>query len=167
MNAGRVNPLRADIESHFKYLVEDPLMMVFGRLNEVQKVRSDAREADESRFCEGIDESEDIHKQAAIQGTVVVLDALDECGSESSHYGQRRIFLDTITKWSRLHPRFKLLITSRVQGIPLSFRNICHHIALETGDLVSLEASHDIQSFFEQILHPRIHPYHPCGQERR
>ena len=79
-----------------------------------------------------------------------VLDALDECGSDGSQSAQRRIFMDSLTKWSRLHPCFKLLVTSRDHGITPAFRAVCHHVALETGDLVTDESTHDIQSFFEQ-----------------
>ena len=85
-----------------------------------------------------------------MQFPVIVLDALDECGSDGSQSAQRRIFMDTLTKWSSLHPCFKLLVTSRDHGITPAFRTVCHHVALETGDLVTDESTHDIQSFFEQ-----------------
>jgi hypothetical protein len=58
--------------------------------------------------------------------------------------------MDTITRWSRLQPSFKLFVTSRDQHITQSFRKICYHISLETGDLTSHESNVDIQRYFEQ-----------------
>ena len=136
LKAGKVDPMRADIESHFKYLVEDPLMEFW----EGYKSRSDQGHQSARVILEGL----------AMKFPVIVLDALDECGSDSSQSGQRRIFMDTLTKWSRLHPCFKLLVTSRDHGITPAFRAVCHHVVLETGDLVTDESTHDIQSFFEQ-----------------
>jgi hypothetical protein len=92
----------------------------------------------------------DAIEKLSIRGTVVILDALDECGSDNSQSTQRRIFMDTITRWSTFPPPFKLIVTSRDQDITPAFRNQCHHIALETGDLVNAEANLDIQRFFEQ-----------------
>ena len=43
---------------------------------------------------------------------VVVINALDKCGSDSSQ-SEQRAFLKTITKWSRLPKQFKLIVTSR------------------------------------------------------
>lgn len=135
LQAGRVNPARADIELHFKYLIEDPLMEFWKKHMEEQ-----AQSAGLKVTAENL----------ATSLPVVVLDALDECGSDSSQSIQRRIFINTIIKWSRLHPSFKLIITSRDQGITPAFRAVSYHIALETGDLVTVEGSLDIQSFFEQ-----------------
>src|ERR1700722_6501679 len=94
----RVDPTRADIATHFKYLIEDPLTVAL-------PIR---------------------RATGAIRFPVVVLDALDECGSDPSQSTQRQIFMDTLIKWSRLHPSFKLVITSRDQNITLSFREVCH-----------------------------------------
>jgi hypothetical protein len=83
---------------------------------------------------------------------VIVLDALDECGSGDSHAVQRQILLDTFTSWSHLPHSFKLLITSRNERVPSLFRNplLCHKITLETGDSVSKETQGDIRVFFER-----------------
>src|ERR1700722_15871701 len=122
LNEGRVDPARADIAKHFKYLIEDPLAVSL-----------------EKRQATG-----------AIRSPVVVLDALDECGSDPSQSKQRQIFMDTLIKWSRLHPSFKLVITSRDQNITRSFREVCHHIPIATGNLVSHETGRDMQTFFER-----------------
>ena len=121
LNKKRVDPTRADIESHFKYLIQDPLMESWRRQ-------------------EGV----------TMRSPVIVLDALDECGSDRSQSTQRQIFMDTIITWSGLHPSFKLIITSRDQHIPLSFREVSHRIPLETGDLVGKETMADIRTFFER-----------------
>jgi hypothetical protein len=83
---------------------------------------------------------------------VVVIDALDECGSDDSQSPQRRILLDTFSHWSRLPRSFKLIITSRDQHLPGWFydQQVCHRITLETGDAVSFETRNDIRTFFEQ-----------------
>src|ERR1700722_11824499 len=122
LNEGRVDPARADIAKHFKYLIEDPLAVSL-----------------EKRQATG-----------AIRSPVVVLDALDECGSDPSQSRQRQIFMDTLIKWSRLHPSFKLVITSRDQNITRSFREVCHQIPIATGDLVSHETMVDMRTFFER-----------------
>ena len=132
LKAGRADPTRADIESHFKYLIEDPL-------------------AEFWKGCTNEKSQDDMGNESSGEGMqfpVVVLDALDECGSGNSP--QRRIFMDTLTKWSRLNPRFKLFVTSRDHGITPAFRAACHHIALETGGLVAAESNRDIQNFLEQ-----------------
>jgi hypothetical protein len=85
-----------------------------------------------------------------LQSHVVLFDALDECGSDGTQSTQRRILMDTITRWSRLHPSFKLFVSSRDQYITPSFRNVCRHISIETGDLTSQESSADIQRYFER-----------------
>jgi NACHT domain len=83
---------------------------------------------------------------------VVVIDALDECGSDDSQSAQRRILLDTLTRWSRLPQSFKLVITSRDQHLPDSFydQQVCRRITLETGDSIGTETQNDIRTFFQQ-----------------
>jgi hypothetical protein len=87
---------------------------------------------------------------------VIVIDALDECGSNESQavQRQRRVLLDTLTRWSRLPRVFKLIVTSRDERMPSSFRDkkLCRKITLETGDRVSDETHRDIRAFFEQSL---------------
>ena len=60
LNEGRVDPTRADIAMHFKHLIKDPLAVSL-----------------EKRQATG-----------AIRSPVVVLDALDECGSDPSQSTQ-------------------------------------------------------------------------------
>jgi hypothetical protein len=60
--------------------------------------------------------------------------------------------MNTIARWSRLHPSFKLFVTSRDQHITPSFRNVCHHMAIETGDLTNHESNIDVHTYFEQCL---------------
>jgi hypothetical protein len=83
---------------------------------------------------------------------VVVIDALDECGSDDTHSAQRRILLETITLWSHLPHAFKLVVTSRNERLPSSFHDphVCRHIALETGDSVGRETQNDIRAYFER-----------------
>jgi hypothetical protein len=84
---------------------------------------------------------------------VIVLDALDECGSDESQSAQRRILLETIALWSSRVPQScKLIITSRDERVPTSFHDdqLCRHITLETGNLVSHSTADDIRIFFEK-----------------
>ena len=151
LNARKIDPMRADIESHFKYLIEEPLMECWRRRKE---------SSPEDRSNTGIDEEgPNEHKTEGIRNApvphrpvvvVVVLDALDECGFDNAQSTQRRIFMDTILKWSHLPSSFKLLTTSRDHLIPLSFRQVSLRIPIETGDLTSHESNIDIQNFLEQ-----------------
>jgi len=136
LNERRVDPTRADIESHFKYSIEDPLTVSLAIRQRAQN-----------------------HSTSTMRSPVVVLDALDECGTDPSQSTQRQIFMGTIIKWSRLHPSFKLVITSRDQHISRSFREVCCHIPLETGNLVSHETTADIQTFFESRFADITSPY--------
>lgn len=85
---------------------------------------------------------------------VIVIDALDECGSDPSQAGPRRDLLWTISSWSRLPRSFKLIVTSRDEGVPKAFHDdqVCRHIVLETGDSISWETQEDIRIFFEKSL---------------
>ena len=86
---------------------------------------------------------------------VVVVDALDECGTDESQSAQRRILLDTISHWSCLPKLCKLIITSRDERLPASFHDeqLCRRIILETGDSVGQETREDIWIFFKQSFH--------------
>jgi hypothetical protein len=84
---------------------------------------------------------------------VIVLDALDECGSDESQSTQRRILLKTIALWSSCLPSTcKLVVTSRDEPIQALIHDdlLYHHIVLETGDLASNSAADDIRVFFEK-----------------
>ena len=88
---------------------------------------------------------------------VVVLDALDECGSDNSQLAQCCILLDTITSWSHLPSLFKLIVTSQDEHVLSSFYNskYCCRIVLETGDSVNHKTTNNIcifsQSSFAHI----------------
>jgi hypothetical protein len=81
---------------------------------------------------------------------VIILDALDECGSDSSQIGQRNVLLDTITRWSRLTGLFKLIVTGRDERMPRSFRYSCKRVELPTGAAVGEDTTQDIRRFFAQ-----------------
>jgi hypothetical protein len=80
---------------------------------------------------------------------VVVIDALDECGSEPSQAGQRRMLIDTITQWSSLPSQYKLIVTGRNDRVPNTFRAVCKEVTLLTGMEVDESANKDIRHFFE------------------
>jgi len=129
----KVDPNRDDIESHFKYLVEDPL-------RELWRSRVEAVIGSQSNV------DSEVHKQAAngeqadddktlIKGLpIVVIDAMDECGADTSQSAQRRTFINTITQWSRLPRSLKLVVMSRDERIPKPLRAVCFTIVLNTGD---------------------------------
>ena len=126
----KVDPGRADIVLHFKYLIEDPL-------REAWRTHLDnlagAGTTDGAGFIACF--------------PVVVLDALDECGSDSSQSAQRETFIHTLSKWACLPRSFKLVITSRDHRIPKSFRNVCRCAVLNTGNIAEPEAINDIRVF--------------------
>ena len=101
------------------------------------------------------------HHKLSSTPIVVVIDALDECGLDDSQSAQRRILLDTLTRWSLLPQSFKLVVTSRNERLPNLFRDqrVCRRIVLETGDSVNFETHEDIRIFFEKsfdIVRPEI-----------
>jgi hypothetical protein len=49
--------------------------------------------------------------------------------------------------WNDLSPTFKLIVTSRDERIPTSFRRVCKPIEIRTGSLVSDETTSDIRRF--------------------
>jgi hypothetical protein len=149
----KVDPGRPDIESLFKYLVQEPLsyMCQVSAAGDAGNEGRKSQKADEKLSdgaglvnWEQLEEDESVMKPP-----VILIDALDECGSDDSESLQRNILLNTLTYWSRLHPSIKLVVTSRDERIPPSFADVCDHIVLETGDLVSAEENDDIQTFME------------------
>jgi hypothetical protein len=80
---------------------------------------------------------------------IIVIDALDECGSEPSQAGQRRMLIGTITQWPSLPGQYKLIITGRNDRVPDTFRAICREVTLPTGVEVDESANNDIRLFFE------------------
>jgi hypothetical protein len=81
---------------------------------------------------------------------VIVLDGLDECGSDPSQAGQRNALLDTFVHWSHLPWKFKLIVTGRDERVHLSFRSCCKQIELPTGTEVNMDTTQDIRNFFER-----------------
>jgi NACHT domain len=137
----KVDFSRADIGLHFKYTIQDPLMESWKRHTEGEVDHNLPKVEDERPRKRH--KRNDVNENLTSQPPVVVLDALDECGSDVSQSAQRRIFMDTIARWSHLHPSFKLFVTSRDQHITQSFRKACHHISLETGELSQISTSRD------------------------
>jgi hypothetical protein len=136
----KVDPGRADIESHFKYLIEDPLREGWRRRLETLAGTHD--NAEDARDSEIANDGKLIPCLP-----VVVLDGLDECGSDSSQSAQRQTFIHTITKWARLPRSFKLVVTSRNYQIPKSFCDVCRCIALNTGNIATPDAINDVRMF--------------------
>jgi hypothetical protein len=90
---------------------------------------------------------------------LVVIDALDECDSYDAQ------FLQTLTCWSKLHKRYKLMVTSRdYTSIRQSLGPISHDIELHTGADVTSQTSDDLRRFitsgFNRIakLHSQVLP---------
>lgn len=83
---------------------------------------------------------------------MIVIDALDECGGlDGSRSKNRTILLQSITAWTRLPPRFKLVVTSRPEDdISRALSGISHHIELRSGENVSPSSSGDIHSFLSR-----------------
>src|SRR5882762_1865557 len=155
----RVDPGRPDIELHFKYLIREPLAywvsaVVGGARREAPETRKVTEE-----LLDSVPE-EPLEANNLIKPPVIIIDALDECGSDDSQSVQRNILFNTLTCWSHLHPSIKLVVTSRDKRIPPSFVSVCDPIVLETGDLVSPEENDDIQTFIE-CRFARIVPYYP------
>ncbi|OCH83859.1 hypothetical protein OBBRIDRAFT_711378, partial [Obba rivulosa] len=83
---------------------------------------------------------------------VIVIDALDECGGlgSSSIQGRGEI-LSRISEWAKLHPHFKLIVTSRFEhDINHSFSTIPHRsLAIDIGNAVKPESTEDIRRYIE------------------
>jgi len=95
-------------------------------------------------------------KSTPIKSFVVVLDALDEAGTSVD----RQVLLNTLVKWSRLSPAFKLLVTSREEyDIVELLQNITHRIVLPTGGGVDEKAASDINLLFENEFAHLTRPY--------
>jgi hypothetical protein len=89
---------------------------------------------------------------------VVIVDALDECGGlEGSRSRDSEWLLDTVARWSRLPPSFKLIVTSRDEKdirselLPLKHASL----TLWTGSGHDQQTYHDIRAYlasrFERI----------------
>ena len=85
-----------------------------------------------------------LFKCPPFQCVVIVLDALDECGSTAS----RKQLLCTLQRWMELPKNCKLLVTSRAESdIKRCFDTGTQHIELKTGSLVNRETSGDVFFF--------------------
>jgi hypothetical protein len=126
--------------ARFHPSVKDSLVEILGR---VEPGRADI----DLQFRRLIEEPLTQNVERLSHNPVVVLDALDECGSDRSLSGQRRQLLDTLRKWGNLPRAFKLIVTSRDERLPGSFRQACRHVVLETGSHVTSMASDDIRLF--------------------
>ena len=60
------------------------------------------------------------------------------------------MLLETITQWSKLPGKCKLIITGRDDRVPDSFCAICKQVVSPTGAQVSGDANNDIRLFFER-----------------
>jgi hypothetical protein len=83
---------------------------------------------------------------------VIVVDALDECGGlESQFSAQRRALMRTLSSWSKLPSKFKLLVTSRGEtDIDQTFQSISHvSILISTGQDVDINSSNDIRAYLQ------------------
>jgi len=94
------------------------------------------------------------HEKLSTVPLVVVIDALDECGLDTSHTPQRRVLLESLNRWSRLPRSCKLVVTSRNERVPKSFHDsqLCTQVVLETGDSVGFETTNDIRLFFTKAF---------------
>jgi hypothetical protein len=144
----KVDPERADIELHFTHLIEDPLRAAWeSRVETLTGLHTDM--VDDERFKARDRQADDYDRRLITVLPVVVLDALDECGSDITQYAQRHTFINTIIAWSRLPRSFKLVVASRDDRIPPSFFEVCHSIVLDAGDLARAEAENDVRIFIK------------------
>jgi len=92
-------------------------------------------------------------RESSTARVVVVLDALDECGSEIGMSQERRVLLECLQQWSSLPPSWKLLVTSRSESdIERSLLGVSKKIELHTGDLVTKTSAQDLARFLKDRL---------------
>jgi hypothetical protein len=93
------------------------------------------------------------HKDSPFRDVpVIVIDALDECDYGLSQSAQRRVFLDTVARWSHLPVGFKLTVTGRNDLGFDALRSSCRQIELHTGSSVRTDGEQDIRLFLERRL---------------
>lgn len=123
----KVDPGRADINSHFQSFIRKTLTMAYHNEN-----------------------------LPLTDTPVIIIDALDECASgedsESDIKDKQRVaFLDTVANWNDLPKKFKLVVTSRDERfIPQKFRSTAKLMPLPTGSSVSAETNADMRYFLER-----------------
>jgi NACHT domain len=87
---------------------------------------------------------------------VVIIDALDECGGLEGQYStDRKALMRTLTSWSKLPAKFKLIVTSRGESdIERLFSTTSHFpIEISAGRAVQAQSSEDIRLFLTHQLH--------------
>ncbi|KAF7975990.1 hypothetical protein HWV62_8150 [Athelia sp. TMB] len=154
MRQGRVDPERPDIAQHFKYFIEDPskqcvepILMAFIESNQGGV---------KSEHFPDVGDAMSISTDADLllsRSSVVVIDALDECGSAANQSSQRRAFLNSLSRWTTLHPCLKLFITSRDPPATVpSLRGLHQHMRLPGSDHISPLVTADIKFYLEKRL---------------
>ena len=114
--------------------------------NEIDLENTDAEELFRSLVEDPLKQSSDIPPGRL---PVVMIDAVDECGGlDGSRSKHRTILLEGIKDWTRLGPRFKLVVTSRPEDdISRALSAIGHCVELGSGENVSPSSSRDIHLF--------------------
>ena len=114
--------------------------------NEIDLENTDAEELFRSLMEDPLKHSLDIPPGRL---PVVVIDGIDECGGlDGSRSKHRTILLEGIKAWTRLGPRFKLVVTSRPEDdISRALSAISHCVELDSGENVSPSSSCDVHSF--------------------
>jgi len=81
---------------------------------------------------------------------VVVIDTMDECGGlDGSRSRHQTILLHGMKDWTRLGPRFKLVVTSRPKDdILRALSVISYHIELGSGNNVSPSSLRNVLELF-------------------
>lgn len=168
----KVQPARADVELHFRVLIEDPVKKCWEEKWKAYMASPKENEALDRR-CPPMGDLFSVssgEEDFVLRFPVIVIDALNECGPSPSQATQHRHLLDTIARWRTLHPCIKLLVTSREQPtvVSPSFGGECSHIDLKIGfglQSIDPQIDFDIQYFFEQsvlkIAYAQQPPLHP------
>jgi hypothetical protein len=80
---------------------------------------------------------------------VIVIDALDECGGlDGRHSHHRKGILRTLSTWSKLSHRLKIVVTSRDEDdIKRTLQTLSHVIEIPTGVDASAQSLIDIERF--------------------
>ena len=117
--------------------------------NEIDLENTDAEELFRSLVEDPLKQSSDIPRGRL---PVVLIDGIDECGGlDGSRSKHRRILLEGMKDWTRLGPRFKLIVTSRPEDdIFRALSEIGHCVELGSGENVSPSSSSDICSFLRR-----------------
>jgi hypothetical protein len=98
---------------------------------------------------------------------VIVIDALDECGGlDGPHSPYRRNVLRTLSTWSKLSRRFKIVVTSRDEDdIKRTLQNISRVITISAGSDVSDQSLTDITKYLITRFGEIAEPYPSLGRD--